>query len=673
MSERPPVPTPQEAFGAHTGAAEPFVDPANTQMSPTAEPVQSNGHVAKNEQATSEAESNPGLLSAEQREQDMALMGITDRRELSETQRAEMQKFKLDPYMTPGTVFGSYKRAAQNRLSRDDELRNPQPVVPAVVAQPAPKPRALSRVNRADLEAVANARSRGEASDALNKEDLPKNSPLRKLELSPIDTKHPTSALESLRAVRENAREQLIRDDAVKAQLSQARAAVAAARRQVVHEKTLVDERDQWKADDAAVAKAEQGILNSWKFKHGGEAGLKHELARKDSDLMERVQRQARARVLGGDEKAVSQPAQPRSAEVISPSATQHEENKKTVKALNNFYRQQLLGSAAAGSPDAKTAPRALEAHGPFTNMDLLQFKDNELGFSYSEPGTEITFGIGSMNRYATDLPFENGSHRAIVYTTGGEKYGFGAGRVIKMSTGEAVEFPQGADLKFTVGEKFKLPGATEETVVEEVLVRGMTGPEGLNLAEQVPGGNPFTQLREKLANVGVTDPTKTMPLVPQPTAQKAPAPEKRKGKLLAAAIGTLALGAVLFGGLTAMNSEDAPHKEASEKTHDLTDEERNRSDDMSVELGKMVQIDVERNNGPTQEIKQLAAKQGIKASPQQFYDSYKKFADQGRFDNIEGMYLMENGDFGFASAGAHELPADLVNDILEDLKKSTK
>jgi hypothetical protein len=383
---------------------------------------------------------------------------------------------------------------------------------------------------------------------------------------------------------------------------------------------------------------------------------------------------------------------------VIDPNVNReqvHANSNATTEALRNFYRTQLTGETpdttpAATTPDvapdAKTVARHLEAHRAFTDMDLLQFSDNEMGFSYSEPGTEIVFGIGSSHKYASNLPFEKGSHRAIVYTADGEKYGFGAGHIIKMSTGEAVDFPQGDDLKFTVGEKFKLPGADEETVVEEVLIRGETGPEGFEHAEQVPGGNPFTRLRERIADISVAESTKIMPAVPavaavaavaasqpaapQPNVQKAPAPEKRKGRKLLAVLGTLAVGAALLGGLAALDGEDAPHKEAAQNTLDLKDDQ-NRSD-RSVEQGKTVSITVEAGNGPTQEIKELAEEQGIQATPQQLYDTYKKFADQGRFDDIDGMYRMANGDFGFASTGAHELPADLVADMLEDLKKST-
>lgn len=681
MSERPPVPTPKDAFGNRPGSTEPLVvEPLDNQMPQAAEFTQGNGHVAESEQSDTNGESNPGLLSAEQRERDTALMDVTDRRNLSDEQRKEMQQFKRDAYMTPGMVFGAYKRAAEARLSRDDEIRNPQPDAPAVAEQSAPKPRALSRANRADLETVANARSRGEASAALNKEDLPKNSPLRKLELSPIDTNRPTSALESLRAVRESAREQLARDDAAKAQLRQARAAVVSARREVAHEKTLVEQREQWKADDAAVKKAEQGILNAWKFKHGGEAGLKHELARKDSDLMERVRRQARVRVGGGDEQSATQPVRSTPAEVILPSATQREENKKTVEGLNKFYRQQLLGTAAGGAPEAKTATRTPEANGRFTNQDFIQFTDREIGLSFSTVGTQIALGVESTHPSAQNFSAE-GNNMALIYTDNGV-YGLAKGRLISMRTGEATELPQDT-VNFSIGDTVMMPGSDKPTEIQEVLLQYKTADEVLQGAEQATRPSPFTKLREKLAENGVAvDPTKVAPVVStapaapqlpaltqQPAAPKAPAPEKRKkGRLFAvAAAGALAVAGI-FGGIAANNSGDAPNKEVAATSHSVEDDTTNRSD-MSVEKGKTVRIEVERGNGITQEVEQQAEAQGISATPAKLKQMYKDFEDQGRFDKVKGLYEMDNGDYGFANAGKQAFPADLMTDMLEWLR----
>lgn len=293
-----------------------------------------------------------------------------------------MKSLRKDAYQPMGMVFASLQGQAERRLTLDDKLRNPlaeQSPVVETPQQPAPKLRALSRTNRADLEAIANARSRDEVSSALSREDLPKNSPLRGLELGPVDVNRPASAMESMRTVRESARQQLAQDDEVRAKQGQERRIKKEAVQRATHEEKLGQQREQWKDEKAALEKAEQGILTAWKFKHGGDLGLQRELARKNSDLMERVRSQARARVYGGDERTAFQQsravhsdvkaptwrerrANPRIVEPVLPSDTVRDENKKTAEALNDFYRRQLLGSAAvAGMASKADATKVLD------------------------------------------------------------------------------------------------------------------------------------------------------------------------------------------------------------------------------------------------------------------------------------------------------------------------
>lgn len=396
-----------------------------------------------------------------------------------------------------------------------------------------------------------------------------------------------------------------------------------------------------------------------------------------------------------GSAQEASAPVEKR---VIDPNVNKekaHANSNATSEALRKFYRKQLVGEpaepAAAGkapsiAPDTKTgesaspsAPevkvtRQLEAHGQFTNQDYMQFNDGETGLSFSEPGTQIVLGADSIHKYARYFD-ENGGNMALVYTEGDGKYGLARGKVIDMRTGEATSLPDGS-LGFTIGDKFTLPGSNEATTIQEVLLRHKIAAVPLQGAEHVDGPSPFKAL-DKLLKDDRAKSAKVMPVVAaaqQPVAPQAPAPEKRtKRRMLAAAAVAGALTvAALFGMSAQNNGGDVPHREVAAVSLDLEGDKPDRSD-KNVEEGKTVSVTVEAGNGPTQEMKELAKERGIKATPQQLYDTYKKFADKGSFDNIDGMYRMNNGDYGFASAGAHELPADLVNDMLEDLKKSAK